>query len=395
MKLKRNWLRIVLLILGVVILGVCVWLFLPKILKLAGYLISLFMPFIIAFLFAKLVDPLTGWLQKRFKIPRGLSAVLVIILTIGIIGGAISVAVWKLIDEFRSLYEHFPAIYENARNTVHNLGEKWATLYENLPVNIQIALTDAGEQISEAATNFINRKSTPMVDYASRFAKALPKVFVAVIVFLLSTYFMIQDSKGISAALQKIVPVRFYERLDLLKRELTKYVGGYLKAQGILMLIAFLVLLVALSIVRVEYAMLIALLIAFIDALPFFGSGLIMWPWTVIEFAGGNPKMGVWLIIVYVLLMVIRRFAEPKLVSTGIGANPILTLMSMYIGYKIFSLGGLILGPVLLMLIISIYKAGLFDGLINGVKIIAVFIKKQFLMLKNLFINFIGSDWNE
>ncbi|MDD6483222.1 MAG: sporulation integral membrane protein YtvI [Clostridiales bacterium] len=395
MKLKQNWLRIILLILGIAALVACVWLFLPKILAVAGYIAQLFMPFIIAYLFAKLVDPLADWLQRKLKIPRGLSAVLVIIFIVGILGGAITMAVWKIVDELRSLYDQFPAIYANAKETAGILAQKWAAVYNNLPANMQDSLSNIGEQISDAATSFINRKSTPMVDYASRFAKALPKVFVAVIVFILSTYFMIQDSSLISNAAKRIVPERFYRRLDILKQELMKYLGGYLKAQGILMLIAFFMLFLELSIVGVEYAMLIALLIAFIDALPFFGSGLVLWPWAVVAFASGRPRMGVWLIIVYISVMVMRRFAEPKLVSSGIGTNPILTLMSMYIGYKIFSIGGLILGPVLLMFGISLYKAGMFDGILRGLKIFIIFTKEQCLLLKNFFIKLIRSDWNE
>lgn len=395
MKLKKNWLRLIIMILGIALAVGAVWLFLPKIVSVVVYVIGLFMPFIIAYIFAKLVDPLVSWLQKKLKCPRAISAVLVIIFTVGIVGGAITAAVWKIVAEGRSLYEQVPAIYESVRGTVRMIGEKWATVNKNLPYNVQNVITNLGVQISEAATGFINRKSTPMVDYASRFAKALPKVFVAVIVFILSTYFMIQDSTEVEKLTKKIVSDKFYEHLVMLKTELKKYLGGYLRAQGILMIISFFVLFVEFSIIKVEYALLLALLIAFIDALPFFGSGLILWPWAIVDFASGNPSRGVWLIVFYLSIMLIRRFAEPKLVSSGIGTTPILTLMSMYVGYKVFSIGGLIVGPILLMIIISLYKAHMFDGIISGLNTIYRFTKEQFILLKNFLMKLIGSEENE
>ena len=60
-----------------------------------------------------------------------------------------------------------------------------------------------------------------------------------------------------------------------------------------------------------------------------------------------------------------RQFIEPKLVSKNIGMHPILTLMSMYVGFKVFSIGGMILGPLILVIIISLYRAGVFDGINN------------------------------
>jgi predicted PurR-regulated permease PerM len=93
--------------------------------------------------------------------------------------------------------------------------------------------------------------------------------------------------------------------------------------------------------------------------------------------------------------MIMRRFAEPKLVSTGMGLHPILTLMSMYIGYKTLSIGGLILGPIILMLIISFYKAGVFDGLIRAVKRLGEFIKQQYMLFKAFLIKLTGSDEDE
>ena len=124
MKLKKNWVKIVLFVLGVVILAVAAYICLPKILQLLGFLVKLFLPFLLGYLFSMAVNPLADTLQKRLKIPRGLSAVLVIVLIVGIFGGVLTFAIWKIVDEGRMLYTQFPTIYENIQNSTKALGEK-------------------------------------------------------------------------------------------------------------------------------------------------------------------------------------------------------------------------------------------------------------------------------
>lgn len=395
MKIKKRWIKIALSVVGAAAAIVLIYIFLPKILGVLGFVIKLFLPFLLGYLFSMAVNPLADFLQKKLKIPRGLSAVLVIVLIVGIVGGVLTFAIWKIVDEIRMLYTQFPAIYESVRNGVHAFGEKWSVLYDNLPVNIQEALAALGENISDKAAGFINTKSLPMVGNAGNFAKSLPSIFIGIVVFILSSYFMVSDNKTVSRTVKKMIGPRLAERLTMVKSELKKYLGGYCRAQVILMFIAFLIMLTGLSILNINYALLIALAVAVLDALPFFGSGLVLWPWTLVAFLNGNIRLGVGLIIIYVAVALMRHFTEPKLVSSRIGMNPILTLMSMYVGYRTLSIGGLILGPIILMLIISFYKAGVFDAPIRILKSIGTFIKKQCLTFKNFLVNLMESDWDE
>lgn len=395
MKLNKKWIKILLSVLGIALIVVGVILFLPAILRVLGFLVELFLPFLLGYVFAMAVNPLADLLQRKLKIPRGFSAVLVIILIIGILGGLIGIIIWKIVDEARMIYTQFPTIYANAQATMQAVGDKLSVIYDNLPVNIQDALTALGDGISERAASFINTMSTPLVNNASSAAKAVPGVFVGVVVFILSAYFMVSDSRAVSRTVQKAVSPRFMARMVEVKKQLGIYLGGYLRAQGILMVISFAIMLVGFVILDVNFALLIALVIAIIDALPFFGSGLVLWPWIAIALISGNVKLGIGLAIIYLAVFLVRRFAEPKLVSSGMGMNPILTLMSMYVGYKLISIGGLIVGPIILMLIISLYKAGVFDGIIKAVKDFGSFVKRQFISFKKFLKTLMESDWDE
>jgi predicted PurR-regulated permease PerM len=115
----------------------------------------------------------------------------------------------------------------------------------------------------------------------------------------------------------------------------------------------------------------------------FFGSGAVLIPWAIISFITSDIRMGIGMLIIYLSVILTRQMIEPKIVSSNIGINPLMTLMAMYIGYKIFSIGGMILGPVILMLGVSFYKAGAFDGIIRFIKKIFTYIKAEIQSLIN------------
>ena len=149
--------------------------------------------------------------------------------------------------------------------------------------------------------------------------------------------------------------------------------------------ISSVIILTGFLILRIDYALILALGIAIFDALPFFGSGAILIPWAIVGFLSGKTSLGVGLLIIYLSVLLMRQMIEPKVVGSSIGMHPLLTLISMYAGYRIFSIGGLILGPLCLMLIISLYKIGLFNGIIEFAVCIC---KKITSEIKNIISSF-------
>lgn len=355
------------------------------ILSLCGYVIWLFLPFIAAYFVSLLADPMADALQKRFRLPRGISAIFVIVLTVGVIGFVISGVVWKIVDEVKGIYEDFPTIYENFRMTWLNISMKLSGVWANLPEGLQNACDELYMQFTNGISEITRRAE--LVNRAGNFAKKLPSIFISIIVFLISLYFMVADSETVDRAVKKPFKKTFVDKLAGLKREIKRYVGGYVRAQLIIMCISFAILMIGFSIMGIKYALVLALATAVVDALPFFGSGTVLIPWAAVSFISGSFSTGIRLIIIYLTVLLMRQFVEPKLVSKNIGMHPILTLMSMYVGYRVFSIGGMILGPLVMMLIISFYKVGLFDEPICMVKNTSLKIKREFENIKNFFNN--------
>lgn len=356
--------------------------FLPKTLNLIGYTLWLFAPFIAAYVISLLVNPMADGLEKRFRLPRGVCAILVIVLTVGVLGGIVTGIVWKIVDELRNVYEDLPVIYVNIRSTWLRISDIFSDVVSMLPENLQAVFDDASNQfldwLADIATN------TELMRSAGNVAKKLPNIFIAAVVFLLSLYFMVADSKSVSAVVKKPFSAAIVARMSEFRTQIKKYVGGYVKAQLTIMCISFTILLIGLSILKIDYALVIALATAVFDALPFFGSGAVLLPWAVISFITGNIVHGIGLLIIYLSVILTRQFVEPKIVSKNIGMHPILTLMSMYVGFKIFSIGGMILGPLVMVIVVSFYRVGIFD---NAIKTAKRILSKACREIKNIQIS--------
>ena len=155
-------------------------------------------------------------------------------------------------------------------------------------------------------------------------------------------------------------------------RDLIKTLGGYLKAEVILIVISFVISLIGLYVfhfmgLNVEYPFLIALLIGFVDALPIFGSGTVMIPWAVFTAFMGDLKLALAIFILWAIMSIVRQFIEPRIVSGHIGIHPIFTLIAMYTGFKIIGVIGMFVGPIVLIILKNIYQTLIDKGVVKSI----------------------------
>ena len=130
--------------------------------------------------------------------------------------------------------------------------------------------------------------------------------------------------------------------------------------------VVFAILLAGFAILNVEYAILLALLIALLDFLPFFGTGAVMWPWAIYQLIEGNYVMAIGLVVTWAVSQLVRQLIQPKLVGDSIGLEPIPTLILLYIGFRIGGAFGLIIAVPIGMIIINLYRAGMFSNFVKS-----------------------------
>lgn len=147
-------------------------------------------------------------------------------------------------------------------------------------------------------------------------------------------------------------------------------VGGYFKAQFKIEIWIYLLILIGLFILEIPYAPLIALGMALLDFLPFFGTGIVLFPWAVIRFLSADYKMAIGLILIWAVSQLVRQFIQPKIVGDSIGMKPIPTLFLLYIGYKVAGMLGMILAVPIGIILVKMDEAGVFDTPKNSVKLL-------------------------
>ena len=134
--------------------------------------------------------------------------------------------------------------------------------------------------------------------------------------------------------------------------------------------VVYIILLVGLFVLGVDNALLIGLIIALLDFLPFFGTGTVMVPWAIIAVINGEYRLAIGLLITWGVSQLVRQLIQPKLVGDSIGLNPIPTLILLYVGFRLFGAAGLILSVPIGVIVLNLYKAGIFSNFVYSVRIL-------------------------
>lgn len=179
----------------------------------------------------------------------------------------------------------------------------------------------------------------------------------------MATFFISKDWDRFSAIGSRLVPEKAKTSGKTVFVDLKKALFGFLKAQLTLISITTVIILIGLLILRVDYAITIALITGIVDIIPYLGTGLIFVPWIIYQVIAGDMALAIGLGILYILVLVQRQVMEPKILSSNIGIDPLATLIALFVGFKLIGFIGLIVGPVTLVIISTLYRANVFHDL--------------------------------
>ena len=319
------------------------------------YALPLLMPFVLAFVIAYVLRRPIRFLSRVVHVPKGLVAVLLVVLTYGVIGLLLALAGIRITATITSLVQQIPSFYYS--HILPALTELFTWLEEllaKLDPSLMSALQELQTQLIDMLWQLVSSFSGLLlggVSLATSLATSLPGFLIRMLLMVISTFFITIDY-------EKIVRfclgcLRGNTRRVVL--QIKAYVVGTLfvciRSYALIMCITFVELSIGLSIIGIERAMLVALLIAIFDILPVLGTGGIMIPWVILSALGGDLPQALALLVLYVIITVIRNIIEPRIVGAQIGLHPVLTLMSMFVGNHLFGIVGLFGLPILLSLL--------------------------------------------
>lgn len=349
--------------------ALCIWL-VPK-------FIVFFMPFVIGWIISCIANPVVCFLEKKLKIKRKAGTVVVIVLVIGIVAGLGYEIIALLVRQIAGFIREIPALWASVEAVFSNLGDIGEKFFSDLPADWRESLDAVGNFIGEALVSFsdkVQASSAESVGSVGNMVGNIANVIISVIMALLSSYFFIAEREEISQYLQKKAPETLKNKVELFQRSFTTAVGGYFKAQFKIEIWIYLLILIGLTLMQVNYAFLFALLIAALDFLPVFGTGTVLWPWAVLRLLSGDYIHAIGFVVMWGVGQLVRQFIQPKIMGDSIGVAPLPTLFLLFIGYRLAGVLGMIISIPVGIILINMYDAGWFESLIVSVK----------LLLKNL-----------
>ncbi len=330
-----------------------------------------FLPFVIGWIIALLASPLVRFFEEKLKLQRKIGSAFVIIVVIALVVLLLYFVCSWIADQVIGLFRSLPEMWIGMQEDLNRAEKSLNVLLARLPGGeTQIELDNLLGTIGNYVGGLLEKSGTPTIEAAGNLAKQLPAIFIGLVMALLSAYFFVAEHQHIREWFRKHTPASIQLYYDMIRRSLVKSVGGYLKAQLKIEVWMYLLLVVGLGLLGVNYYALIALGIAVMDFLPFLGTGTILIPWAVIKIFSGNYRMAVWLLIIWCGGQLARQLIQPKIVGDSIGVPPIPTLLLLYVGYRLGGVLGMIVAVPLGLLVYTMFKEGAFDNVKNSALIL-------------------------
>lgn len=327
-----------------------------------------YMPFLIAFVLSLILEPVIRFFMRRLNLKRKTSAIIVFVISLSIIIGLLIWGIVSLTTESYNLLNGLNGYFEVISNKFQTLITQIDLSKLHLSGEIMNIIQNSAIDILNGVTNWAKGVLTNLLEVIT----SIPTIMIYVVITILSLYFICTDKIYMLDQLEHHFPKTWVKRISKFVREVSSSLGALLKAQVILILISFFICLIGLYIFKIAglnvgFPLLAALGIAFVDALPIFGSAAVMIPWAIIAGFNGDLTLGISLIVLLIVMCMVRQFMEPRIVSGQIGIHPIFTLIAMYTGFRIIGVLGLLFGPVILIILKNIFSAMIDKGVAKAI----------------------------
>ena len=314
----------------------------------ARFLLPWAAPFLLAFAIAALMEPLVR-LLVRHGWRRGAAAGLVSLGVLGLlIWGVSALAGWGIsaVSDFAG---EVPALMTGLAQGLDGLEGRVLDMIDSAPEEVADTLRLALDAVGETLYGLPGQLSQWALDAVRRLAGRSPDLLLFAVTAVIGSYFSSAAFPRVLAFLSAQVPESLRERLSGLGGDLKGSFGGWLRAQGILMGITFFELLLAFWLLGVRSPVGVAAVTAFVDALPIFGTGVVLAPWALYSLLLGDLPRGIGLLVTWGAVSLVRSCIEAKLLGDQIGLDPLASLAAMYVGWRVWSVWGMLLFPLLLV----------------------------------------------
>lgn len=318
------------------------------VLKFAAFAL---LPFILAWLCAIISEGATDLLNKKLHMPRGLAVVVLMLLAFGIVGMLLALIIARLWVEIAAIAGNMSGYYRSVLGLIDKADEWLAGI--NLSTDELVKIREWVQEFFSDLGSWASAIAGGTVDLIS----ATPVAFVFIIVFFVALFFFCRDNDKLVNKAFGLLPAAKLEKGKAIYLRFAEVIRGFCVAQLTLIGVSMLICIVFFFILDVDGALTLGLICGLLDILPVVGPTTLILPWAIISLIQGRLFIGIGLFLLLATLVIVKNVLQPKVVGDRIGLHPLLTLAGIFIGMRVFGLWGLALGPIILAMIVCIYRS--------------------------------------
>lgn len=313
------------------------------------FLLPVTLPFLVGLGAACLAEPGVRLLERRAGLPRPLATGIGVSLLLGLLGLALYGLGKAAYRELDHLAASLPVLLEQAAQPVGRIRQWLLEQAERAPEGLRLSFRSAIDSAFSGGDALAAKATGRVLGLASGVIAGLPDWFLFIGTGVLASFMISANLPKLRPWLRRRMPEKWMRRLRPMIVNLRTSVSGWLKAQAKLMGMTFCIVTAGLCLLRTEAPLLAGALIALVDALPMLGTGTVLVPWGILCFLQGKPGTGLGLIVLYGVSAMARAALEPRLVGSQMGLHPLLTLVCIYVGYRLWGVLGMLLAPMLVI----------------------------------------------
>lgn len=316
------------------------------------------MPFVVGFVIAFMLKPFIRRLHHRFGEKKWIS-LLAILLFYALFA---FLAFWLFVSVaagIQKLAQVIPGFYNDLLYPfVIDTINKMSVFLDGLDPEVLSVIDDVTVSILQSLDGLFKMISSGALNLLTKFVAAVPSLLVSILIAIISSFFFTMDYQPIVNKVVSFLPDRSRELVFDIKDGMVSTLGKYGKAYLKIMSLTFVELSIGFLIIGIENPIGLAALIAMVDILPVLGTGGFMIPWVFVELLKGDVSLALALFVLYMIVTIIRNIVEPKIVGDQIGLHPLTTLISIYVGVKVFGFWGLLGMPIAITIVKTLHDEG-------------------------------------
>ena len=322
------------------------------------YILVWLLPFLLALGFAALIEPVIVLGRRKMHLQRGFLAAVLTLTLLALVVTLGAVLVGQLLRQASDLMERLPELLSALPALADRIAARLYSFCAVCPDGIRQWATRLLDSAGQTLSDGLAAASSAALRLLTSAVAALPQAMLFCATTALALFFTSAAYPRLMAFFRRQLTPRALSTVRGVKASLLTTMAKWLRSQCILVAITFFQLLAGLLLIRQPYALLLAALIAFIDALPVFGTGTVLLPWAALCCLAGSFPKGIALAALYLVIWLVRSIMEPKLMAKSAGLPPLPALAAMYVGFCAMGVAGMILGPILLLLVKQLHDGG-------------------------------------